>query len=98
LNGQIINAETGEGIPGVTFILLTEDYSVEDYEYNAIQVFAGAVTDRHGRFQLDRLLEYGAPYSVIIEVEGFLPIRADGIEVDLDTENPLEITIPLTRD
>jgi hypothetical protein len=98
LNGQIIDAETGEGIPGVTFILLTEDYSVADYDYDANQVFADAVTDRHGRFQLDRLLEYGAPYSVIIEVEGFLPIRADGVEVDLDTENPLEVTIPLTRD
>ena len=98
LNGQIIDAETREGIPGVTFILISEDFSIEDFVWNQEQIYAMATTDRNGRFQLDRLLQFGAPYSVMIQAEGYLPVSADGIEVDSETENPKEISIPLTRD
>jgi hypothetical protein len=99
LRGLIYDAETGEGIPGVTFILLSEEFSVEDYVWRQDQIFASAITDRNGRFQIDRPLEYEAPYSVILIAEGYLPITADGFELDpAETPNPLELTIPLTRD
>lgn len=99
LRGLIYDAETGTGIPGVTFILLSEEFSVEDYIWRQDQVFATAMTDRNGRFQVDRPLEYAAPYSVILIAEGYLPITADGFELDpAETPNPLELTIPLTRD
>lgn len=98
LNGRIIDAETGEGIPGVSFILITEDYSVADFVYDQEQVYAIAVTDRNGAFQLDRLLEFDAPYSLVIEADGYLAIRQDGILVDAETENPMSVQIPLTRD
>lgn len=99
VRGLIYDAETGEGIPGVTFILLSEEFSVEDYVWRQDQIYATAVTDRNGRFQIDRPLEYGAPYSVILIAEGYLPITADGFEFDPEeTPNPLDLTIPLTRD
>lgn len=99
LRGLIYDAETGEGIPGVTFILLSEEFSVEDYVWRQDQIFASAVTDRNGLFQIDRPLAYAAPYSVILIAEGYLPITADGFELDpAETPNPLELTIPLTRD
>jgi hypothetical protein len=99
LRGLIYDAETGQGIPGVTFILLSEEFSVEDYVWRQDQIFATAMTDRNGRFQVDRPLEYVVPYSVILIAEGYLPITADGFELDpAETPNPLELTIPLTRD
>ncbi len=97
VRGQIIDAETREGVPGVSFILLTKDYSVADFEWRADQVFALAVTDRSGRFQVDRPLELAAPYSVIITAAGYLPVTVDGFEVDGETANPLELVIYLTR-
>lgn len=98
LRGRIIDSDTGEGLPGATLILLSEDFSIEDFEWRQDQIFATALTDREGRFQVDRPLELDVPYSVLIAVEGYLPIAADGITVTQDTENPLDVTIYLTRD
>ena len=98
LNGQIIDSETRKGIPGVSFILISEDFSVADFEWDQEQVYAISTTDRNGEFQLDRLLQYEAPYSLVIYAEGYLPIEQDGIVVDADSDNPLEVRIPLTRE
>jgi hypothetical protein len=98
LNGRIVDAETREGLPGVTFILISEDFSVEEFEWNQEQVYAMATTDRYGNFQLDRLMEYGKPYSMIVQADGYLPVKRDGVEVDENDSNPLTVSIPLTRD
>ncbi len=98
LNGQIVDSETDKGLPGVSFILISEDYSVADFEWDQEQVYAISTTDRNGNFQLDRLLQYDTPYSLVIYAEGYLPITQDGIMVDTDIENPLEVRIPLTRE
>jgi hypothetical protein len=98
LNGYIVDAETREGIPGVTFVVISEDYSVAEFVWDQEQVYALATTDRNGHFQLDRLLQFEKPYSVVIQADGYVPIQVDGVIVELDSENPLEISIPLTRD
>lgn len=97
LRGQIYDSATGMGIPEISIVLLTEDYSVGDFEWRQDQIYATAQTDRNGFFHLDRLLEFETPYSVIIAAQGYLPITADGFEVLPDTPNPLDLVIPLTR-
>lgn len=97
LRGQILDAETKRGIPGVSVILLTAEYSVSDFEWHEDQVFALAVTDRNGRFQVDRPLELRVPYSVIVAATGYLPVTADGFKIEPETPNPLDLTIYLTR-
>jgi hypothetical protein len=97
LRGRIYDGETGQGVPGVTFVLITEDFSIADFEWRQDQVYATAITDRNGAFQVDRLLEYGSPYSVMIAAKGYLPIAVDGFQVNAETPNPLDLVIPLTR-
>jgi hypothetical protein len=97
LNGRIINAETGQGIPGVTFLLIGEDFSVADFVWDTRQLYAFATTDQNGRFQIERLLQYDTPYSVIVAADGYLPINADDVVVKIDSDNPQEIVIPLTK-
>jgi S1-C subfamily serine protease len=97
LRGRIYDADTGKGIPGITFVLITEDFSIADFVWREDQIYASAVTDRNGNFQVDRLLQYEAPYSVIIAAEGYLPVTVDGFEVNAETPNPLDLVIPLTR-
>jgi hypothetical protein len=104
LRGQIIDADTRLGVPDVTIIVLSEQFSVEDYTALNDQIYATSVTDRNGRYQFDQLLYFGIPYSIIIIADGYLPITVDGIEVydgsdpdDPATENPLERDIYLTR-
>ena len=98
LNGRIIDAETGDGIPGVSFMLISEDFSVITFTWRRDQIYAMATTDRDGYFQLDRLLEFGALYSVMIRANGYLPLAADAVSVTEESENPLFIQIPLLRD
>lgn len=97
LRGHILDAETGVGVPGISFIVITEDFSIADFEWRQEQVYAIATTDRNGAFQVDRLLQFDTPYSVMIAAEGYLPVAVDGFEVDLETPNPLDLVIPLTR-
>ncbi len=103
LRGQILDADTDQGIPGATLVLLSEEFSVEDFVWDQNQIYALAVTDRNGRFQIDRPLELSIgentiAYSVIIVAEGYLPITQDGLTVTPETENPLDLTIELTHD
>ena len=97
VRGVIRDAETGQGIPGITFVLITEDFSVGDFEWRQDQIYATATTDRDGQFQIDRPLQFNTPYSVLIAANGYLPIGADAFTVTTETSNPLELTIYLTR-
>lgn len=103
LRGQILDADTGRGVSGATFVLLGAAYSVEDFVWDDNQVYAQAVTDINGEFEIPRPLEYSTedepvPYSAIIVAEGYLPISADGLEIAPTDANPVEITVYMTRD
>jgi hypothetical protein len=103
LRGQIVDAVTREGIEGATFILISEDFSVADFTWQQEQIYALAVTDSNGEFEIDRLLQIDSPYSVLIEIEGYLPIARDAFtftEQNLEEigGSPVEMYIPMTRD
>ncbi|MDW8172499.1 MAG: trypsin-like peptidase domain-containing protein [Anaerolineae bacterium] len=97
LRGRIIDAVTRQGIPGVAFILITEDFSVADFVWDTSQIYALAITDRNGRFEVDRSLELGSPYSVIVEVEGYLPLAVDSFQLSPEDGNPVDMLIELVR-
>lgn len=97
VSGVILDSVTGEGIPNVTFMVISELYSVADFVADYEQLYALATTDRNGRFVIDRPLRYGRPYSVLIRAYGYMPIGADGVIMRPETPNPLELTIYLVR-
>ncbi len=98
LRGRLIDGQTGLGISGMTFVLISEDYSVADFVWDREQIYDLATTDLNGEFRLSRPLQFGSPYSVYIVGRGYLPITADGVLVDEETPNPLDITISLIPD
>ncbi len=103
LRGHILDADTRQGISGVTVIIISEQFSVADFTWNQDQIFDLAVTDSGGTFEISRSLAYSTTdtpvaYSAIISANGFLPLTADGIEVKADTPNPLDLTIYLNKD
>ena len=78
LGGQIIDADTGDGIAGATFVLITEDFSIADFVWDSEQIYGLAIADANGRFEIDRPLEFDSPYSIYVIAEGYLPITQDG--------------------
>ncbi|MBN2303238.1 MAG: trypsin-like peptidase domain-containing protein, partial [Anaerolineae bacterium] len=100
--GQVIDAETGDGIPGAMFIVLEPEFSVEDFLWDRSQVLGLSLADSEGRFQVETLLPRGTEddpvlYSVLVRAEGYLPVSADGIGVGPATDSPVTINVALTR-
>ena len=103
LGGQIIDADSGAGVEGATFVLISEDFSVADFVWDAEQIYALAIADRNGRFEIDRPLVLESPYSVYVIAEGYLPITQDGFLIDAENlaevgGSPIDMLIPLTKD
>jgi S1-C subfamily serine protease len=105
MRGQVLDANTLQGIPGVRLILISKDFSVDEFTaaWDQNQIFEIAVTDSNGYFEIEQPLELSTEenpvaYSAIITAEGYLPVSADGLEVDETTENPLNTIIYLSRD
>lgn len=103
MRGQILDRETRRGIAGVTIVIISAEFSVEEFQWQQNQVFALATTDSQGAFEIDRPLELSTPdrtiaYSALVAADGYLPISADGVEVTTDTANPLNLILYLSRD
>jgi hypothetical protein len=98
--GDIVDAETGEGIAGAMFIVLRAEFAVEDFVWDEDQVFASSVADAEGRFEIPTRLTGGEDvyYSVVISAEGYLPITADGIGITDDTDDPLYMRVEMNKD
>lgn len=98
LRGQVLDADTRQGIAGITVVVISEDFSISEFIWDQNQIAALAVTDRTGRFQVDRPLSYNAPYSLLIAAAGYLPIAADGFVIRPEAGSSLDLTIYLTPD
>lgn len=102
LRGQLLDSETLEGVSGVSVLLISADYSVADFtrDWRQDQLYDMTISDRNGRFQIERPLQRDTLYSIVILAEGYLPITADAVEVNDDTHpdnSPIDITLHLTR-
>lgn len=98
LGGVITDAETGDGIAGVTVIVLEPLLDVVDFTWQTSEVFDIAFTDGAGRFSLGKLLPRNEAYSMIIVAQGYLPLATDGFRVLEDEFEPIELQIELNRD
>lgn len=98
LRGQVVDSQSGDGLEGIQLILLTEDYSISDFEWREDQIFAAARSDQNGNFEVQRLLQRNTPYSILVQAEGWLPLAADSYQFGDDAPDPIELVIPMTRD
>src|SRR5690606_37512157 len=103
LRGRIVDAETGQGIPGATFVLISDQYSVSDFTWDEEQIYATSISDQFGRFEIDRLLQFSTsdrqiPYSAVVVAEGYLPLSADGLVVEEGEDSSIDLLIQMIRD
>jgi hypothetical protein len=103
LRGRVIDSATGAGIPNVAVLLVSEDFSVAEFttDWLQTQLYAQSITDRGGRFEIDRTLLRDAPYSIVFIKDGFVPVTADGVEINDETRptnDPIDLVVEMTRD
>jgi hypothetical protein len=98
LEGQVRDAETGNGIMGASIIVLRPTFDVADFTWQMSEIFALAATDLSGRFALARPLPDDEFYSVIVIATGYLPTSTDSLEVAAGRTDPIELDIALNSD
>jgi hypothetical protein len=97
IQGTILDADTGRGIPGAAYIVLNPGITVDSWDGSDDQGYAWAQADANGYFELPRPLERNQRYSIIIWAEGYLPAGGDDILVS-DEPSPLQVEITLQRE
>jgi hypothetical protein len=99
IQGLIVDAATGRGIKGAAFVALVPGTTVAEFDANPSEdlFYAAGQADAQGYFQLDRALERGKRYSLIIGAKGYKRITEDNLLVEEDTESPLEVNIELQK-
>jgi hypothetical protein len=100
VQGRIVDAETGQGVSGVSFIVLKTEFDSRDFVWDMSQVFTMSLTDSDGQYSLPRLLprESTLVYTVIVVARGYLPVLTDTLAITDRTKSPLIINIELNRD
>lgn len=103
LRGQVVDALTGQGVPGVAVMLINEDYSVSEFtrDWLQSQLHAASTTDRNGRFEINRTLSRDAPYSIVFLKDGYVPVTADGVEITDENkpdDSPIDLVVEISRD
>jgi S1-C subfamily serine protease len=98
VQGQIVDAETGRGIPGVSFIVLKPAVDTRDFTWQISEILDLSFSDSDGQFSLSRLLPRDDTYSIIVIAQGYLPVSTDGLKIDEKTPSPLILNIELNRD
>jgi S1-C subfamily serine protease len=99
IQGRIVDAATGRGIQGAAFVALVPGTTVSDFDANPSEdlFYTAGQADAQGYFQLDRALERGERYSVIIGAKGYKRIAKNHLLVEEDVESPLEMNIELQK-
>jgi S1-C subfamily serine protease len=102
LRGQVLDADTLQGISGVSVLLISADYSVADFtrDWRQDQLYDSTTTDRNGQFQIERPLQRDTLYSIVIIAEGYLPLTADGVEitdVNHPDNSPIDVLLHMSR-
>jgi hypothetical protein len=87
-------------ISGATIIFLNPDVSVQEWidaDFDESMVYAGGVSARGGKFQLDTKLQRGEAYSIVVVHDDYQALQVDGFEIPEDAADPYELDVPLEK-
>ena len=60
-------------------------------------ILAQGTTDRNGEYQLDKKVERGVSYSVVVYRDGYETVTADEYEIPADAEDPYVLDATMNR-
>jgi hypothetical protein len=96
ISGQVVDALTGEGIPGALVFVLDVAFESPDFLWNEDQILTQAISDREGRFEFSAGLPRSAYYTVYVFADGYVTIVEDTFLVFSDQPSPADIRIEMT--
>jgi serine protease Do len=96
VQGYILDADTGRGIPGALFVVLNPGITFDTWNGQTDQIYTAAEANATGYFEFPLPLERGESYTLIVWAEGYQGIHEDNVPVG-DEPSPAELSITLQR-
>jgi hypothetical protein len=97
ISGQVVDALTGEGIPGALVAVLDVAFESPQFTWNEADIHTQAITDRTGAFDLPRGLPRGNFYTMFVFADGYITIVEDNLTILSDQPSPVDMTIEMSR-
>lgn len=97
IEGQVVDALTGEGIPGALVIVLDVLLESPSFTWDESEIHTQAITDRQGYFDLPRGLPRGNYYTMYVMADGYITIIEDNLTIFSDQESPASMLIEMGR-
>lgn len=97
VEGHVIDALTGEGIPDALVIVLDVMLESPSFTWDESEIHTQAVSDRQGTFSLPRGLPRGNYYTMYVFAEDYITIVEDNLTILRTQESPASMTIEMTR-
>jgi len=95
ITGTVIDALTGQGIPGALVAVLDVKLESPDFTYNEAQIYSQALSDQRGRFALSKALPRANYYTVFVFADGYITIVEDNFTILRNQTSPVDITIEM---
>lgn len=97
ISGSVLDALTENGIPGTLVIVLDVRFESAQFTWDEAQIWTQGITDRDGKFSLQRGLPRGAYYTVYVFAEGYYTLLEDFFVITRAQPSPVETVILLNR-
>jgi len=97
IRGRITDADSGQGIPGATIIVLQPGVTVDSFQWIEEEVYTWAKADRTGSYELPRPLARGISYSIIVGAKGYRPLAEDSVTIPQSIASPWDWTFALQK-
>jgi S1-C subfamily serine protease len=97
ITGTVIDALTGQGIPGALIAVLDVKLESPDFVYDEAQIYSQAISDQRGRFALSKALPRGNYYTVYVFADGYITIVEDNFTILRSQTSPVDIKVEMGR-
>lgn len=99
--GQITDADNKRlAISGALVIFLKPGISVNQWvraNYDETMIYAQGTSDRAGDYQLDKTVERGAIFSIVVYRDGYATVTADDYEIPAEADEPYALDASMQR-
>lgn len=97
ITGTVIDALTGQGIPGALIAVLDVKLESPQFTYDEAQIYSQAISDQRGRFALSKALPRANYYTVFVFAEGYITIVEDNFTILRSQTSPADVKIEMGR-
>jgi S1-C subfamily serine protease len=96
VSGTVIDAVTGDGIPGALIFVLDVSLVSAQFTWDESEIYTQVITDENGQFSFPRGLPRGQYYTVYVMADGYLTVLEDNFWVLKSQTSPVDIVVEMS--